>query len=309
VSSQSFRQDLFESGVLTYSGIPGVYHRSFAFEKVKRSVREYLSVAGRDRDRQQLHFSPLMARETLERTGFLESFPNLTGVVASFTAGESELPRLLSRLEGREEWAEFMTPTDLALCGAACQPLYPLLVGTLIPSDGLYYEIEAPCFRHEWSDDPARMQSFSQHEFVCVGDEVGALEHREDWLRRGVTLLGALGLSVDVVVANDPFFGRGGKLMSAVQREEKQKLEIVTSITSEAKGAIVSANFHDDHFGRAFDLNLVDGGIARTACVGFGLERITLALLFRHGLDYLEWPGEVRQHLRLEGESPSEAVA
>ena len=34
--------------------------------------------------------------------------------------------------------------------------------------------------------------------------------------------------------------------------------------------------------------------VAHTACVGFGLERITLALLRHHGLDLAAWPEAVR---------------
>jgi hypothetical protein len=40
-----------------------------------------------------------------------------------------------------------------------------------------------------------------------------------------------------------------------------------------------------------------DGGVAHTACVGFGLERITLALLRHHGLDLAAWPDSVRTTL------------
>jgi hypothetical protein len=38
---------------------------------------------------------------------------------------------------------------------------------------------------------------------------------------------------------------------------------------------------------------LADGTPAATACIGFGLERVTLALLDRHGLDPAQWPAGV----------------
>ena len=37
-----------------------------------------------------------------------------------------------------------------------------------------------------------------------------------------------------------------------------------------------------------------DGAVAHTACLGFGLERIVLALMQTHGLDPAAWPDEVR---------------
>ena len=44
-------------------------------------------------------------------------------------------------------------------------------------------------------------------------------------------------------------------------------------------------------------LRQANGEQAHTACVGFGLERITLALLSRHGLDVDTWPGDVTKEL------------
>jgi len=40
-----------------------------------------------------------------------------------------------------------------------------------------------------------------------------------------------------------------------------------------------------------------DGATAHTACLGFGHERIVLALLQRHGLDPDGWPASVRAQL------------
>jgi seryl-tRNA synthetase len=143
------------------------------------------------------------------------------------------------------------------------------------------------------------MQSFRQHEFVYLGTSEGALSHRDDWLTRGERLLGDLGLSISSVVANDPFFGRAGRLLASGQREKELKFEILASISSPTPGAITSANYHEDHFSETFDLKLEDGSPAHSACIGFGLERISLALLFEHGLNVKEWPDEVRDRLRL----------
>ena len=63
--------------------------------------------------------------------------------------------------------------------------------------------------------------------------------------------------------------------------------------------AVASSNCHLDHFGKAFGIHSADGAVAHTACVGFGLERITLALFKRHGFDPAKWPVEVRGILEL----------
>jgi hypothetical protein len=44
---------------------------------------------------------------------------------------------------------------------------------------------------------------------------------------------------------------------------------------------------------------MVDGSVAHSACIGFGLERIALALLFKHGIDVDSWPAEIREALSL----------
>jgi hypothetical protein len=50
----------------------------------------------------------------------------------------------------------------------------------------------------------------------------------------------------------------------------------------------------------AFDIHSSDGAVAHSACVGFGLERIALALFHRHGLELSGWPREVRDVLALD---------
>jgi len=54
-----------------------------------------------------------------------------------------------------------------------------------------------------------------------------------------------------------------------------------------------------EHFGKEFNITTANGEFAHTACVGFGLERITLALLKKHGFDPEKWSVEVKQILDL----------
>jgi hypothetical protein len=62
--------------------------------------------------------------------------------------------------------------------------------------------------------------------------------------------------------------------------------------------AIASANLHLDHFGVEYGIE-VAGGVAHSACVGFGVERIALALLWQHGLDTARWSRALRDRLGL----------
>jgi seryl-tRNA synthetase len=185
------------------------------------------------------------------------------------------------------------------LTPAACYPLYPTATGTL-PEGGRTVDLLSFVFRHEPSADPARMQIFRQREFVRMGTRQQALEHRDDWLQRGEEILRSLELDVKRVVANDPFFGRGGRMMAATQKEQALKYELVATVaTAERPTAIASCNCHLDHFGRAFGITTADGQAAHSACIGFGLERIALALFRMHGFDPARWPHEVKRVLAL----------
>lgn len=302
MTADAFRQELLDAGMLTDGGIQGVYHRSFAFERLVRAVGEYVSAAGRGEAARQLHLGPVQARTTLEGSGYVTSFPNLVGVVSSFTGTEADVPAFLEEVAEGGEWLDKMGPTDVAMCSAGCHPIYPLVASTTLPSHGERFEVQTWCFRHEPSPDPARMQTFRQHEFVYLGSPTGALAHRDRWLEQGRALLSDLGLDVSVVVANDPFFGRAGRLLAASQRTKELKYELVAPISSGTPGAISSSNYHEDHFGHAFDIRCPDGSAAHTACIGFGLERITLALLLAHGLREDAWPDELVRRLALDAD-------
>jgi seryl-tRNA synthetase len=295
--STDFRSDLLASGLLVETGVDGLYARSGTFEKVVRGLDELVSAAGADQRSPVLHFPPLIPKVVLEQSGYPRSFPDLLGAVSVFEGGEELHRMLLELLDEGEDWAGVLSSSEVALSSAACHSLYGSLSG-LLPPGGRRFEVFGHCFRHEPSLDPARMQAFRMHEFVYVGDPQGAVAHRDMWLERSVDLLSSLDLPVEKVVANDPFFGRAGRLLAANQRAEELKFEVVCPIaTGAAPTAIASSNYHADHFGAAFGIESASGETAHSSCVGFGSERVTLALLASHGLDPDAWPARVRGRL------------
>ena len=142
------------------------------------------------------------------------------------------------------------------------------------------------------------MQSFRVREFVRVGTPDQVVSWRDMWLQRGLDLLGSLGLPARSDVASDPFFGRGGKIMAESQKQQKLKFEVVVPVISATDPtACCSFNFHQDHFGSTFAIKTQDGAVANSACLGFGLERIVMALFKTHGFDTGRWPKSVRAQL------------
>ena len=63
--------------------------------------------------------------------------------------------------------------------------------------------------------------------------------------------------------------------------------------------ACMSFNYHQDLFGSLCGLQQANGAVAHTGCVGFGMERLTLALFYFHGLQVNAWPMRVRAALDL----------
>jgi len=293
----AFRAELIAAGLLAPLGPDGLYGRSAVFEGTVDAIERMVTEAGADQDATFWRFPPVVPRWVFDKTDYLRSFPDLTGAIHTFKGDDRAHAAILAAAEAGEDWSRRLEPAEAMLCPAVCHPLYPTLTGRL-PAGGSRFNVYGWCYRHEPSVDPARMQAFRQREYVFVGEPAGAEAHRDLWIERGRDLLSRIGLPVEVVVANDPFFGRVGRMLAANQRDEELKFELVVPICSEEKPtAIMSSNCHREHFGAAFGIETPDGEAAHSACVGFGVERITLALLRHHGLDPEGWPASVRRAL------------
>lgn len=296
----SFLDRLFDAGLLIDTGVDGLYGRSGRFEDVIVAFERLIDRFGGADGAEAMRFPPGMNRAFFEKSGYMKSFPQLAGTVHSFCGNELDHMSLLKCMEvGEEGWTKDQKATDIVLTPAACYPLYPTVAKRgPVPAKGALYDLQSYCFRHEPSQDPARQQLFRMREYVCMGTEKHVTDFRQSWMDRGVAMMKEVGLEVAIDVANDPFFGRAGKMLANNQRDQNLKFELLIPITSVAKPtACMSFNYHQDAFGTKWGLVMEDGSVAHTACVGFGLERIALALFHTHGLDVADWPESVRKTL------------
>lgn len=290
---------LFESGLLIETGVDGLYGRSGQFEDVIAAFERLIDRVGGADGAEAIRFPPGMSMAYFEKAGYMKSFPQLAGTVHSFCGNDHDHMSLLKCMEEGGDWTREQKATDIALTPAACYPLYPTIAKRgALPVTGGLYDLQSYCFRHEPSKEPTRQQMFRMREYVCMGTEAHVTEFRQTWMDRGVEMLKSLGLDVEIDIANDPFFGRAGRMMANNQRDQNLKFELLIPVNSAAnKTACMSFNYHQDAFGLKWGLNLADGSVAHTACVGFGLERIALALFAHHGLDTKLWPDAVRKTL------------
>lgn len=296
-SQTELTQKLVDSGLWLSSKVDGVFGWGHGFESIITALDNTITRFSDEDAATSVSFPPILDRSILARTGYLQSFPELCGSVHSFCGGEHEHLDLLAAVDSEADWSPHLQQTQVALTPAVCYPLYPTLTGKL-PANGVLYSLSSYVFRHEPSLDPARLQAFRMRENVRLGDQAQVQAWRQLWMDRALTLLRNLGLAVELDIATDPFFGRGGKMMKANQRQDQGKFEILCPITSlEEPTAIASFNYHQTKFSSVFDIMLESDELAHSACIGFGLERCALALFATHGLAVENWPESVQREL------------
>jgi seryl-tRNA synthetase len=207
----------------------------------------------------ECQFPMTVARDTLERGGYFEAFPD--GAVALATG-------------------------DGAYClpPAVCYPVYAMLGGGPIVGP-VRLTAANRCFREadRGGREAGRLWEFSMREVIFVGPSDWVAAERDRWSARIVAFASEIGLTASLRPATDPFFAgdiaRGRHLL---QQIKGLKLELCSPIGANDM-AIASFNLHETFFGQRFAMTLADGSAAHSGCVAFGLERWVLAAIGQLG--------------------------
>lgn len=239
---------------------------SDAAARLITSWRELLSEMLRPFAERVLDPPAFIEPEVLAKSGYDRAFPG--HVVRARGRGGRQLP---------------LTP-------AACLHVYPLFAGARVRAPGTGLLVEGRCARFEdgrWRH-PFRLLGFRMLELVLIG-EGRWVERRLERAEAALDArLGRLGLAGTWRPATDPFFADGPRLL---QRLVGGKREL--ALAGSPRVAIASANRHGDHFGRAFRIGSASG-VARSACLAFGLERLAAGSLVSWGPRQRNWPAELR---------------
>ncbi len=281
-------------------GVDGVYARTARYVHVQDGLERYITGL-REPGVELMRFPPVMSRHQLEKSGYLDSFPNLLGCVCALHGSESAIRAAAERPEAEGGWIASLAPSDLVLSPAACYPVYPIVARRgRLPAGGLQFDIEADVFRREPSLNLDRLQSFRMREFVRIGSPEEIVEYRERWMARAPHIAADLGLPHTLDVANDPFFGRVGRVKAVSQRQQTLKFELlIPYYPGAAPTACMSFNYHREHFGNVWGIHDAAGELAHTSCVAFGIDRLTVALFAIHGIELARWPAATRAALGL----------
>lgn len=238
----------------------------------EQALRLHLASWGRRPETIVMRGPAVLPENAVVATGYPAMFPNLLGVVRAFGGGRAEHLGLIRAINGAADWGVMLGSTGTVLAPAACHVVYEVMRNQDVAE--CEYEVHTTCFRNEETAEVGRLRSFEMLEFVYLGNENGAARFATTWRERALAALATLGLTCDVVPATDPFFGAAAGAVTANGAERKH--EVRTSLGGRLL-AVASVNLHGTHFGESFSITS-DGAPAISACVGFGLERILLAL-------------------------------
>ncbi len=292
-------RELLERRLLIASGVPGVYGRGGDFEDVRERFAALVTRAAAAEAPEQLRFPPILPRSDLERIGYLNSFPHLAGSIFAFEGTEAQAAEQYERACCHEDWSEFQGMTDLVLTPAACYPVYPAIAARgPLPAGGVTVDAGgAYVFRREPSEDPARLQMFHQREIVRLGEPRQRAGVARRLARAGARAAGR----------HRPRGRARPRLRPVLRPQRPHARRQPAPAGAEVRGAHADRRPRADR-GGVVQLSpgplrlgvrpaLADGEPAHTACLGFGLERITIALLATHGFDIHAWPAEVGERL------------
>jgi hypothetical protein len=107
------------------SGVDGVYGRSGAYESVVEALAALIS-RHRPEAAEVFRFAPVMPRASLEKQGYLKSFPNLIGAVSTLVGSDRDIARSAAKHEDGGDWTEDLRPSDLVLAPPVIRSI-PLL--------------------------------------------------------------------------------------------------------------------------------------------------------------------------------------
>ena len=208
-----------------------------------------------------MRFPPILNRTHFERSGYLEVVSAPRRHDSQLRGSERAHRELLQAVEagrrlerGLPGGARSCSRRRPAIRCIRCSPARCRPSGRLV-------DVMSYCFRHEPSDDAGRMQMFRMHEHVRAAEPETVMAWREMWLGRVEWLVdnarprGARGRGVRSVLRPRRHTAR--RRASAISR---LKLEIVAPIASDERPtAIISLNYHQDHFGALFGITTADG--------------------------------------------------
>ena len=256
----------------------GLFFCAGAGAELVQTLDAQIRMAAHAAGAEEYRFPTIIAKQTLQRADYFQSFPDYALSVKHPVQGDY-----------------FLTP-------AACYHCYELLADSVtshsvtnhsitnhsitnrsITNQGALMTCCSRCFRAD-KPDQSHLLEFTMREVVFIGGRGEAVEWRASWMQRVERWMNHLGLKSELVPASDHFFGEETRGKKLLQQIKKLKYELRVGDISGSAMAIASFNLHEQFFTSRFGISLADNRPAHSACVAFGLERWAMALTARYGM-------------------------
>jgi seryl-tRNA synthetase len=243
-------------------------------------------------------FPSLIGAEVLDRCRYLKNFPASLNLVSHLREDHNVLQEFAhsARTEGDHLVCDSSSLSEIEclLSPSICFHCYAWLRDSHLSKPSAITAL-GKCFRYESSNLTGleRLWDFTMREVIFIGPAEYVLENRRVLLDQSIEFLDELGLAYEITTATDPFFVDTYAVQAAYQQGFELKFELLAPLPYNGKKlAVGSINYHQDFFGRTFDLRTTEDA-AHTGCIGFGYERLALAFLAQHGVNEKEWPRAV----------------
>lgn len=248
-------------------------------------------------------FPALIGADVMDRCRYLRSFPSALTMVSHLREDLGAIRDFAAKAawDGERLVCEpnHLSAIQCLLAPSVCFHYYAWLRDRALDSSCV--TAIGKCFRYESRNMAGleRLWDFTMREIIFVGAGRHVLEQRQRAVDETVALLDRWGLAYEIRSATDPFFIEDYASMAAFQLAFELKFEVLAPLPYRGQDlAIGSFNYHQDFFGRSFNITARDGTPIHTGCVGFGLERVALAFLAQHGIVPGKWPAAIAHELQ-----------
>ena len=249
----------------------------------------------------EYRYPTLIPAEIMQRGGYLRSFPQLIMFAARLHSDYAVYTAAMQE-DALDAYLQHMQPSGLCLPPTMCYHTYSQLSdSTLTAKPGRVITAKGKSFRFEskYEKNLERLWDFTIREIVFLGDQGFSWAERSRFMKETFQLIESWGLGGYCETASDAFFVDSSENDTAfTQRLMALKYELRLNIRPASTIACASFNLHNDFFGNTYNIRHPDGQPVRTACAGFGLERLAFAFFSQHGLDREAWPASVREALQ-----------
>ena len=248
-------------------------------------------------------FPSLIGADALDRCKYLRAFPHSLTLAAHLREDLEAIQSFAqtARWNGErlDHAPDVLSMSEALLAPSVCFHYYAWLHDS-VQAEPRTIGAVGKCFRFESGNlrGLERLWDFTMREAIFVGTRQHVLDQRRKALDATTALLDEWEIAYDIESATDPFFIEEFSTQATFQLAFDLKFEI-RALLPYRNGTLAagSFNYHQDFFGRGFNISLAGGEMAHTGCIGFGLERIALAFLSQYGLDPARWPGSIAKQV------------